>query len=354
MLRGLESVGIIFLIFAVGYFLHYKKQWPDSTPSVLSNIVTRVSAPCLAVTSIVAGYTRETLAASIVLILIAFLHMLLMLLIGKGSARMLGLSGGRKAVFEVSFTFSNVIFIGLPVNQIVFGEAGLPPLFAYYIIGLACFWSFGVYMLASAAPDAPGLPDKPGLPDAPGLPDKPGLPNKPDAPGLPDVADAPVARHTGKRPAVTAARILNPGFIGVLIGYFLVQAGLGLPPILDIALGYLASVTIPLSLLVIGANLTMFAKGIPRVTKDEVFIMAAKFVVSPLVMLALLKVFGVTGLPFYVFLLSSTMPCHMQSSIIAQHYNVEPSYASKLVGLSTLLSIVTIPCYAFLIHSLMA
>ena len=335
MLRGLESVGIIFLIFAVGYFFHYKKHWPDSTPSVLSNVVTRISAPCLAVTSIVAGYTRETLAGSVALILIAFLHMLLLLLIGKGASRLLGLGGGRKAVYEVSFTFSNVIFIGLPVNQIVFGEAGLPPLFAYYIMGLACFWSFGVYMLASASQDATAAQISQ------------------DAPAKTSPARKP-AISAARKPAITAARILNPGFIGVLVGYFLVQAELGLPPILDVALGYLASITIPLSLLVIGANLTMFAKGIPRVTKDEASIMLAKFVVSPLVMLALLKAFGITGMPFYVFLLSSTMPCHMQSSIIAQHYNVEPSYASKLVGLSTLLSIVTIPCYAFLIHSLMA
>jgi predicted permease len=139
----------------------------------------------------------------------------------------------------------------------------------------------------------------------------------------------------------------------VLIGYALVQIGVGLPAILDTALGYLANLTVPLSLLVIGANLTIFAKGIPRVTKDEVLILICKFGISPLVMLLLLKIFAVTGLPFYVFLLSSTMPCHMQTSILAQHYGVEPAYASKLVGLSTLLSIVTIPCYVALLHHLM-
>lgn len=70
-------------------------------------------------------------------------------------------------------------------------------------------------------------------------------------------------------------------------------------------------------------------------------------------MLGLLKLFGVTGMPFYVFLLAATMPCHMQTSILAQHYKVEPVYASKLVGLSTLLSIVTIPCYTALIYMFM-
>ena len=241
--------------------------------------------------------------------------MIILYLTGKGSASLLKLGGGHKTIYEITFTFSNVTFIGLPINQIVFGHTGLPPLFAYYIMVLPFFWGFGASKIASASTNA----------------------------------------QTAKnRPSATAAKIFNPGFIAVLIGYGLVQAGLSLPLVLDMALSHLANLTVPLSLLVIGSNLTIFAKGIPRVTKDEILIMIGKFVISPLVMLALLKSFGITGMPFYVFLLSSSMPCHMQTSILAQQYNVCPEYSSKLVGLSTLLSIGTIPCYVALIHTLMA
>ena len=314
MLRGLESVGVILIVFAVGYFFQYKKLWPESSPSALSSAVIRISAPCLAVTSIVASYDRETLASSIMLLLIALLHLLVLYLLSKCGSRLLGLAGGRKAIFENGFTFSNIIFIGLPINQIVFGESGMAPLFAYYIVSFTCFWSLGFFKVSTAAD--------------------------------------PVTYGHGKR-SVALKRILNPSIISVIIGYLLVQANLGLPLVLDTALGYLANLTVPLSMLVIGANLTMFGKGIPRITKDEIFVLIAKFLISPLVMFILLKIFGVTGLPFYVFLLSSTMPCHMQSSIIAQQYDVEPAFASKLVGLSTLFSIITIPCYVALIHTLM-
>ncbi|MDR0876160.1 MAG: AEC family transporter [Clostridiales Family XIII bacterium] len=311
MWSGLESVGVIFLIFAAGYFLHIKRIWPDGTPGGLSSVVVKLAAPCLAITSITEGYDREMLARSLILLAIAALHIIILLVLGKLSSRALKLSSGKRTIYEVSFTFSNVIFIGLPINQIVFGDVGVPFLFAYYIVILACFWSFGVAQIAAAAP-TPGSPS-----------------------------------------GIRIKNIMNPGFVGVLIGYALVQIGVGLPSVLDTALGYLANLTVPLSLLIIGANLTIFAKGIPRVTKDEVMIMVAKFVISPLVMLGLLKLFGITGMPFYVFLLSSTMPCHMQASILAQHYGVEPAYASKLVGLSTLLSIITIPCYVALIHHMM-
>ena len=314
MLSGLESVGVVFLIFAAGYFMHCKKLWPDGTPEALSNIVVRVSAPCLAVTSIVSGWDRAMLASSLVMLLIAALHFFALMLLAKFTSRLLSLGGGRKAVYEVSFTFSNVIFIGLPINQIVFGESGLPVLFIYFVASLTLFWSIGNYMIAREAP--PAFREKPGQ--------------------------------------YNIARVFNPGLIGVMVGVALVQAQVALPPVVGPALGYLAALTVPLSLLVIGANLTMFSKGIPRVTRDEVFVVLAKFAASPLIMFALLKLFAVSGLPFYVFLLSSSMPCHMQASIIAKHHGVEPAYAAKLVGLTTLLSIVTIPCYVAIIHGMMA
>jgi predicted permease len=320
---GLISVGVILIIFAVGFFCAYRRLWPEATPAALSFIVVKVAAPCLAVTSITASFSRELLRDSLVLLLVSALHLFVQFALGMGLSRALKLRAGKRTIFEVTFTFSNVIFIGLPINQIVFGNEGTPFLFAYYIVILAAFWSFGVARIAAAAPA--------------------GIAGTPKASGA-----------TGRKPrgGVSLANIFNLGFIGVIVGAALVRIGVKLPVILDTALGYLADLTVPLSLLVIGANLTVFAKGIPRVTADEVMILIGKFIISPLVMVGLLLLFGVKGLPFWVFLLSSTMPCHMQTSILANHYDVEPEYASKLVGLSTLISIVTIPVCATLIHLL--
>jgi predicted permease len=296
-------------IFALGFVLTIKKLWPEQTPSSLSFIVVKIAAPCLAITSITARFDRELLVSSLVLLLIAVLHIFLNFLLAKTSSKFLRLNGGKKTIYEVTYTFSNVIFVGLPINQIVFGDEGVSFLFAYYIVILAAFWSLGVGKIAAAAPENPK-----------------NIKNK-----------------------IQIGQIINPGFVGVIIGSIMVYAGLHLPEIADTVLGYLGGLTVPLSLLVIGANLVVFSKGIPHISKDEVVIMLGKFVISPLVMLGLLKLFSVEGLPFAVFMLSSAMPCHMQTSILAQHYNVEAAYASKLVGLSTVLSLVTIPVYVGLI-----
>jgi len=308
MWSGFESIGVILLIMAVGFFFAYRQIWPENTQTGLSVIVIKVAAPCLAITSIYASFTRDLLVSSLVLLLIALIHIFVNFLFGKLTSRMLGLSEGKKTIYEVTYTFANIVFIGLPVNQIIFGNEGVPFLFAYYIVNIAIFWSAGYTKIAAAGESAD--------------------------------AAAPRARIR-----IKPQNILNPGFVGVLVGTVLVGTELRLPSVLNTGLGYIANMTVPLSLLIIGANLVVFKSGIPRITKDEWWIMIGKFIISPIVMIALLKLFGIEGLPFYVFLISSIMPCHMQTAILAQNYNVESAYSSKLVGLSTLLSLGTIPAW---------
>jgi predicted permease len=147
--------------------------------------------------------------------------------------------------------------------------------------------------------------------------------------------------------------IFNPGFICVIVGTLFACIGLSLPKILDTSLSYLSNLTVPLSLLVIGANLIFIAKGVPKIHIDDVLILLGKFIISPLIMFAMLKIANISGMAFGVFMLSAVMPCHMQTAILAGHYNVEPEYASRFVGLSTLASIVVIPVAVTVIQLLM-
>jgi len=305
MINGIISVIVIFLIFSVGFLFSYRNTWPSNTPSVLSFLVVRAAAPALAIISISDRFTKDLLHTSAYHLLILLLYTVLLFLSGKVLSRLLHLESEKRTVFEVTFTFSNTIFIGLPINEIVFGNEGLPYLFTFYIITLAGFWSIGAYELAKASPmHANGFSPK---------------------------------------------KILSPGLIGVLIGGVLVELNLTLPVALESALRYLGNLTVPLSLLVIGANLVAFTKGLSRITIDEAVILISKFIISPLYMLILLRLFHVEGLAFRVFMLTSAMPCHMQTSILAEYYKVEGPYASKLVSLSTMVCLITIPIYVTLL-----
>jgi predicted permease len=303
-MNGINGVLVIFFIFAIGFVFSRFRLWPDNAVDVLSAIILKLAAPALAVESIADRFTPEMLRESLLLLLLSFIHLALLFLCGKGLSRLLGMKSGKRTVFEVTFTFSNVIFIGLPINVIAFGPEGLPYLFAYYIVSLTTFWSVGAYEIAQASPIA--------------------------------------------ERAFSPRKILSPGLVGVIIGLFFAELQLPFPTPLDTALGYVAALCVPLSILVIGAKLVAFFRQPPSVSPDDLAIMAGKFLFSPLLMILLLRAFGISGLPFSVLTLTASMPCHMQTSILAQYYDVESEYAAKLVAMSTILCLFTIPAYVSL------
>jgi predicted permease len=307
-MNGIGSVLVIFFIFSVGFVFSRFRLWPDNATDVLSAIILKIAAPALAIVSISDRFTPEMLRESLLLLLISLMHLALMYCFGKCLSRLLGLRSGKRTVFEITFTFSNVIFIGLPINEITFGPAGLPYLFAYYIVSLTAFWSVGAYEMAKASPKA--------------------------------------------ERRFSPAKIFSPGLVGVIIGVFFAELQLRFPSPAEVSLRYMSALCVPLSILVIGAKLVAFFQKAPSLSPDDLVILAGKFLFSPLLMFLLLRAFGVSGLAFSVLLLSSSMPCHMQTSILAQYYGVESEYAAKAVGMSTVLCLFTIPAYIALLGRL--
>lgn len=303
MLNGIISVLVVFIILGVGYFFTKKEKWPDNTNKVFSTAVIQIAAPALAITSIENRFTPELLKASFWNLLIITGSVLIMHLLGKFLGHALKLSKKKNAVFVTTFTFNNSMFIGLPIISIVFGQDGLPYLFTFYLVTISLFWSLGAYTLCHAS----------------------------------DIG--------GK--SFSIKKIFSPGLIGVMIGCILAGTSTHLPTILETSLTYLGDMCVPLSLLVIGSNLARStSKGLQKLTIDQVVIMLGKFMIHPILVWGIFTLFGVTGFPLKVFILAASLPCHAQTAIMAEYYDLESEYASNLVSLSTLISLITIPIYA--------
>ena len=303
MINGLISVLVVFVILAVGYYFTAREKWPDNTNKVFSIVVVQIAAPSLAVVSIENRFTPEMLRSAFWNLLIIVGSILLMYVIGRVVSGIMKLPRAKRAVFITTFTFNNTMFIGLPINQIVFGHDGLPYLFTFYLVTIVMFWSLGAYTLCKASD------------------------------------------RGGK--SFSIKKVFSPGLIGVLIGCVLVELEWKLPTILETSLTYLGDICVPLSLLVIGSNLAKSVKGgLQRITIDQIVIMFGKFMLHPLIIWGAFTLFGIGGLPLKVFILTASLPCHAQTAIVSEFYNLEGEYASNLVSLSTLISLVTIPIYA--------
>jgi len=208
------------------------------------------------------------------------------------------------------FTFNNTIFIGLPINEIVFGQEGLPYLFMYYVATLTMFWTLGNFVIVKASDQY----------------------------------------NQKLKPGQMIKSVISPGLVGVIVGFVLVVTEYEVPYFLWETVTYLSELCVPLSLIMIGINIAEIKGFTLNSSVDELLVIGSKFIITPLCMLALLSIFGISkGLDWNVFMLTSSMPCHTQTVILAEYYDTDPVYASKLITQTTLISLITIPIFSALL-----
>ncbi len=53
----------------------------------------------------------------------------------------------RRGLFISMFFNSNTIFVGLPINQALFGDASIPYVLIYYMCNTTFFWTLGTYLI---------------------------------------------------------------------------------------------------------------------------------------------------------------------------------------------------------------
>ena len=235
MLNGILSVFVIFIIFSLGFWLTYKKYWPENSSTVLSAVVVKI-APALAVIGLYDRFSKELLKATLLYLMIIIAYTLLLYVTGKILARIMKLQGVKRPSSSNIHIFEYDLYRSM-INEIVFGHQGLPYLFTFYLVTLAGFWSLGAWELARGSELGKG------------------------SFSLKDIQPRTYWS--------TCGRVSCPDGMESSFGF-------------DSVLRYLSTLCVPLSLLVIGARLVGFTKGIPKLTIDEIMILLSKFVISPI------------------------------------------------------------------------
>lgn len=310
MFSGLYSIATIFVMIGVGFYFTKRGWFNNDIGELFSKIVIRIAIPSMAIVSISTHFPKETLIPSFKYVLIAMVSMIALLLLAALIAKFLNVNKEKKMIFIVNFAFSNSLFVGVPVNVAIFGEKSLLYVFIFFMANNITFWTLGAYALANV-----GNKDKFNI--------KCLLPN--------------------------VKKAITPGIIAIILGYALVLLNINLPDFLLDGLRYLGNLAVPLSIMFIGINLALVKKEDLIIDTTAILGLIGRFLISPLVIWVLLIPFEITGLAMSVFILEAAMPAQANTAIAAKHYNVEPEYASAMVGLSTIFSILVIPIYAILV-----
>lgn len=289
----------IFLLVAIGYLLSKLGMLVLVTRKQLTDLVIYVILPCNIVESFQVDLTHDLLISAGIVLVLGFaaqgLYALLNLfLYRRFDAR-------RQINLKYGTICSNAGFMGLPLSLAIFGPTGLMYASVALLPIRLFMWSAGLSLYTST---------------------------------------------TKKQVLKTLAT--HPCIIAVFVGFALMLSGLQLPAFLNDTIDSLGNCCTALSMVVIGAILSDVD---PRTVLEPavLYYVVIRLIAIPAVLFGVLWLLKVDALVTGIIVILSAMPAGSTTAMLAQKYDQDPEFASKMVFLSTLASLVTLPLWAMVL-----
>ena len=146
-LRSISGILVILGMILVGFVIGEKCWFDDKSRGLLAKLVTQVALPCYMLYTITQRFTAADLLKMLPALRFPALSMVILLGIATGVARIFAVRQDRRGLFISMFFNSNTIFVGLPINQALFGDASIPYVLIYYMCNTTFFWTLGTYLI---------------------------------------------------------------------------------------------------------------------------------------------------------------------------------------------------------------
>lgn len=309
MLAGVSSILSVLLIIAVGFILS-KIGWLDNKiGDAFSKIIINVSLPSLMIINVSQRFSDDTLSQYKYGIIVSFSCILVSYFISYIIGKITRINKAKLGIFCALFTFSNTIFIGLPVNIAIYGEESIPFVLLYYLANTTLFWTLGVYNIKKTKYNSG-------------------------------------AQFLNFQ---TIKKIFSPPLLGFLIGLAMVLLDINLPGFISDTLKYVGNLTTPLSMFFIGIVISSVKLKNIKFDIYSCLIIAGKFFITPFIVFMLLRIVEFPTLMQNVFILEAAMPIMAQIAVVAKHYESESEYTAWLITFTTIISMFIIPLYALIL-----
>ena len=286
----------------MGFVIGEKGWFDDKSRGLIAKLVTQIALPCYMLYTITQRFTAEDLLKMLPALRFPALSMVVLLGIATAVARIFAVRQDRRGLFISMFFNSNTIFVGLPINQALFGDASIPYVLIYYMCNTTFFWTLGTYLIQR---DGEGE-----------------------------------AQFDFK---TSVKKVFSPPLMGFLLGLVMVMLQMKLPAFLDSDLQYLGNLTTPLSMIFIGLSVSHVGVKQLVLGKDQLLILIGRFVVAPLLMATIVYWAPLPSLMKQVFIIQSAMPVMTNAPVVARLYGADSDYAAVMVTETTLATMVVIP-----------
>ena len=322
--RIIYNVALLFIMMLPGIIMKKCKMSVDGFGKGLSNLVLYIAQPALIFTAYLRPYSEEILLNSIYVLVLSILVHAIFAVVAMLSYKKA--PDAMRRMLRFATIFSNAAFMGIPLISAVLEDTypGATVYASIYNITFNLFlWSLGVYICT----------DKRDVNEN----------------GIED--DEEHIKH-GASPLKA---LYHPVTIAAAIGlvFFILPINDYVPSIIEESFVMLKNLVAPLSMVVIGLRLAdMDFRGVFK-DKFMYLFLAMRHILLPLAAIGIVKLTGlivpVSEVVEMAVVIMAAAPAATSATMFAEMYECDANYVSRLVTVSTLLSIATMPLIIMLV-----
>lgn len=292
----MNQVLIMFAIMMIGFVLYKFRIVDTDSTKAISCIVLYIATPATIFTSFLASFRVERLVNGVWAIgLSAAVLVMSILFVNIVFLKSNGLT-------KFGIVFNNVGFLGIPLVRNVLGEESVFYMSLYVTMISFLVWTYGIYLVS------------------------------------------------GNKNEISISKVLrNPTIIMIAVGLIVFCLSIPIPSVISMTATYLGNLNAPLAMMVLGCYLAESnLKDLFR-RKQTYIICAGRLLVIPALTLLMLH-FVPSSLDNVrtVILIGSATPVAGLMGIFCQKYGNDYAYGAGVVGLSTLLSLITMPIFLWI------
>lgn len=284
----------LFLIILVGVYAAKKRIITKEINKGLTNILLKITLPCLVVSSFIFDLSDE-LKDNIIRCFI-YSPLVLIISIVISYILLIPIKGEKKIIIQFANVFSNCGFIGFPIVFSIYGNEGVIYASIFNLFFTAFLWTYGVILF-----------------------------------------NGKMKREDIKKV------LLNPAIVAVFIGLIIMIFGFDIPSVLSSTLDLVGNMTSPLSMIIVGVILGN-AKIISYLKDKTIYYSAfLKLIIMPCILILISKLLKDTSLVIKTLIIVTAMPAAVMTSILAESFDKESEYSAVIVFITTLFSVITFP-----------
>ncbi|MDD3363100.1 MAG: AEC family transporter [Hespellia sp.] len=293
---------MMFIMMGIGFFLRKKDIITTPGKLVLTDLVIDLILPCNIISAFCMEFSKEILMQGLAILIISCLNQVMCVILAYTLYRKFPKE--QKMVLQYGTICSNAGFLGNPVAEGIYGPIGLLYASIYLIPQRIIMWSAGVSFFTES-------------------------PNK----------------------KTLAKKVLtHPCIVAVLIGIVLMVSQIQLPVFLGNTIDNIGDCTTAIVMILIGAILAE-ADIKTMVTKTTAGYSLLRLIIIPVIVLIGCKLAGMSALVTGLSTILAAMPAGTTTVILAVKYNGDEEFATKCVVLTTVLSMIMIPIWCFIISA---